>query len=180
MSAKEQAAAACSSELDIMPFVGRSHEIRSITCYANQRKETIEMNKRLVSTLTAIGIPLLICGCGKESPSIVGKWVGTVPNSEKITYHFKEDNTLIWTVDSPDSPFSTSAKYSIDYTTNPIQIDIFDFSFPPLKEFLFFGIIEFKGSGIMILYGEPSNAAGGETKRPQKFGADSVEFKKSK
>lgn len=138
------------------------------------------MNRRLAPILATIGILLLTCGYGKDSPSIVGKWVGTAPNKEKITYHFKGDNTLIWTVDSPNHPFSTSAKYSIDYTTTPIQIDIFDFSFPPLKEFLFFGIIEFKGSDKMILYGEPSNAAGGATKRPKKFGTDSVEFERSK
>lgn len=127
-----------------------------------------------------MGILLLTFGCGKNSPSIVGKWVGTSPENEKITYHFKKDNTLIWTVDSPSAPFSTSAKYSIDYSTIPIQIDIFDFSFPPLKEFLFFGIIEFKGRDKMLLYGEPSNAAEGKTGRPKEFGSDSIEFQRSK
>jgi hypothetical protein len=138
------------------------------------------MNRRLAPILATIWILVLTCGCGEKSPSIVGKWAGTAPNKEKITFHFKEDNALIWTVDSPNQPFSTSAKYSINYTTTPIQIDIFDFSFPPLKEFLFFGIIEFKGSDKMILHGEPSNGANGATKRPQKFGTDAVEFERSK
>jgi len=36
MSAREHAAAACSSERDILPIVRRSHEIRSITCSAKK------------------------------------------------------------------------------------------------------------------------------------------------
>jgi len=137
------------------------------------------MNRRLAPILATIGMLLMTCGCDKDSPSIVGKWMGIAPDKEKITYHFKADNTLIWTVDSPDESFSTSAKYSIDYTTKPIQIDIFDFSFSPLKEFLFFGIIEFNGMDKLILYGEPSNATKGITKRPAMLGTDSIEFERT-
>lgn len=137
------------------------------------------MNRQIINYLAMIGILLLTLGCG-NSPNIVGKWIGTAPNNERITYHFKEDNTLIWTVDSPSAPGSTSAKYSIDYSTKPIQIDIFDFSFPPLKEVLFFGIIEFKGKDKMLFYGEPSRAMEGKTKRPKEFASDSIEFQRSK
>ncbi len=133
------------------------------------------MNVRILAT---IGILFMTWGCDKKSPNIVGKWIGISPDREQITYHFKEDNTLIWTVDSQNEPFSTNAKYSIDYTTNPIQIDIYEFSFPPVKEFTFVGIIEFKGIDKLILYGEPSNTKDGVTTRPEKFGTDSVEFEK--
>jgi len=53
MSAREQAAAACSSERDILPFVGRSHEIRSITC------STME-NRTLFITYLVVWLPYVL------------------------------------------------------------------------------------------------------------------------
>lgn len=142
------------------------------------KKGINKVRKQVPLVCAFIVLFLLICGCATDSESIVGKWEGITPNKDRITYLFKDDNTLIWTVDSPEQPFSTSAKYSIDYTTSPIQIDIFDFSFPRLNEFLFFGIVEFKGSGKMVLYGEPVHSSAASIKRPQNFGRESVLFER--
>lgn len=136
------------------------------------------MNRHTVNCLAVIGIVLLVSGCEKNSQSIVGKWVGTSPDNQKITYHFKEDNTLIWTIDSPVRPFSTNAKYSIDYTTDPVHIDIYEFSFPRLKDYSFYGIVEFTGKDTMRLFGTSSKTTGGKAKRPGEFGSDTIEFQR--
>ena len=138
------------------------------------------MNRKLTVPLlmfTSIICLVVVVGCGKKSPSIVGKWIGEAPNGDKITYEFKQDNTVLWTVHAKDSPGSVSAKYVVDYSTNPVNLDIFEFNLLALNEFIFLGIVEFHGDNKMLLYGEPSEYNKGS--RPTGFSDDAIEFSRS-
>jgi hypothetical protein len=112
-----------------------------------------------------------------QTRSLVGKWVGKAPNGDKITYVFKEDDTVIWTVDTANNPGSITAKYTVDYTTTPIHIDIFEFSFPSLKGYTFLGVLEFDGTSSFRLKGEPRKQGLG-AKRPERLGDDAILFSK--
>ncbi len=85
---------------------------------------------------------------------------------------------MFWTVHATNSPGSVSAKYVIDYSTTPVNLDIFEFSLPALNEFIFLSIVEFRGENTMLLSGEPS--AYNKGSRPTEFSDDAVEFVRSK
>ena len=87
------------------------------------------------------------------TPSLIGKWVGHAPNGDKITYVFKPDDTVLWTVEATDFPGAVSAKYTVDYSTKPIHIDIFDFGLSALKDYILLGVIEFDSASRLRLYG---------------------------
>lgn len=78
-----------------------------------------------------------------EQPSIT--WIGRDKDGEKITFVFKADNTFLWTDAKGDS---VSAKYELNFSTKPIQLDMFDFTprFPEQKEDVRMRcILEFEG-----------------------------------
>src|SRR5262249_5542223 len=110
-------------------------------------------------------------------PSIVGKWVGRAANGDKITYLFKPDNTVLWSVDTEDFPGRVSARYVIDYPTQPVHLDVFEFGFPSLAEFIFLGILEFDGPTRFKLFGTPEKFSG-DAKRPRAFTPEAIVFSK--
>lgn len=143
------------------------------------------MKGKLLTTLTVLAILVLSAiACGEDgdpgpgktpttitTPSIVGEWAGTsIDGRDRMTLNCRDDGTLIWTVDSPVDPSSTTAQYSVDYATRPVQIDIFGFSLPDSTGFVFLGIIEFTGNERPLFYGQMSYE--GDTSRPKEFGPD--------
>lgn len=131
------------------------------------------MNRRIITLLATIGILLSTFGCGESPPTIVGEWTGTGETRlDSVMFLFKEDNTVIWTIDKAGrNPYAIVAKYSIDSTVTPVQINISDISF--LEQGTIYGIIEFKGKDTMLFDGLPD-------KRPKEFGPDALELQRSK
>ena len=138
------------------------------------------MQAQVISIRIKIAIILLTFGYSLYASTIVGKWVGYAPDNVKISYQFDSNNSLIWTVDKPSGTFSTNAEYSIDYSAKPIRLDIYDFTYPQLKTFHFFGIVEFKDKGTMLLYGQPSDTTKQNATYPEEFAPDSIEFQRLK
>lgn len=101
-------------------------------------------------------------------PSITGNWVGTVPNGSKISFTFKDDQTVVWSDVESGFPITVHAKYRTDYTAKPHHIDIFDcdqLDRIPKGETLF-GLFEFKGDSRLkmdLSIGEQANRDKGFT-----------------
>ena len=121
---------------------------------------------------------LMIVSSGSaKAEDIVGKWEGKSPEGATISYEFKADNTVIWQVDKPTFPKPITARYSIDFSTKPAKLDIFDFSYEPMKNARVFGIIEFV-SPTKIKINADGGAAGSKNLRPTSFNINTVEFNK--
>jgi hypothetical protein len=131
--------------------------------------------------LAALGfIAILPCWASATEtgqPSIIGKWIGKAENGDTVTYLFESDNTVVWSVDSEEFPGSVSARYVIDNRTEPAHLDIFEFDLPPLKDFIFLGILAFDGPTRFKLLGTPQKV-GSDAKRPNELSVEAVVFTK--
>ena len=143
------------------------------------------MKKSFISTLLVIG--LIIGGFvfpgvteSQKSASIVGTWRGYDQTNWSVTLIFKKDMTLRVML----REFTWDTPYKIDYTKDPITIDIDDFESEEftgvnqrnyrLLETPFLGIVSFsdKGNKMMI---EGYNGKG----RPKKFSKNAITLTRS-
>lgn len=143
------------------------------------------MKKSFISTLLVIG--LIIGGFvlprvteSQKSASIVGTWRGYDQTNWSVTLIFKKDMTLRVML----REFTWDTPYKIDYTKDPITIDIDDFESEEftgvnernyrLLETTFLGIVSFsdKGNKMMI---EGYNKG----KRPKSFTKNALELTRS-
>ena len=120
---------------------------------------------------------LLLCSSATAQEEIIGKWEGESTFGDKLSYEFKEDNTVVWILDKPTFPGPITARYSVNYSTKPVQLDMFEFSFEPLKGIKFIGIIEFLSPTEMKMDGVRADVEG-DRERPTDFTDDTIEFKK--
>lgn len=120
---------------------------------------------------------LLLSFSSAMAEDIIGKWEGSSSFGDSISYEFKEDHTVIWIVHKPTFPGPVTARYSVDYSAKPIQLDMFEFSFEPLKDIKFIGIVEFLSPTKMKMDGIRVEA-GGSRERPKEFTNDAIEFSK--
>lgn len=120
---------------------------------------------------------LLLCSGANAQDDIIGKWEANPPFGDKLTYEFKEDHTLTWDVDRPTFPGPITARYIVDYSTKPAQLDMFEFSFEPLKDIRFIGIIEFLSPTQMKMDGIRVEEGISE-ERPKEFTRNTIEFTK--
>ncbi len=120
---------------------------------------------------------LLLSFSSAKAEDIIGKWEGGSSFGDSITYEFKEDNSVIWVVHRSTFPGPITARYSVDYSTKPIHLDMFDFTFEPLKDIKFIGIVEFLSPTKMKMDGIRVEA-GGSRERPKEFTKDTIEFNK--
>ena len=104
---------------------------------------------------------------------IIGRWAGRSPSGELVRYDFHDDQSVVWTVESSDSPGDVNAKYSVDATRDPREIDIFDFDMPQLRGFRFLGIYQHETQGILRFYGEPRSPSDTEP-RPNDFSNEAI------
>ena len=143
------------------------------------------MKKSFISTLLVIG--LIIGGFvlpgvteSQKPASIVGTWRGYDQTNWSVTLIFKKDMTLRVML----REFTWDTPYKIDYTKDPITIDIDDFEAEEftgvnernyrLLETTFLGIVSFsdKGNKMMI---EGYN----KDKRPKSFTKNALELTRS-
>ena len=127
------------------------------------------------TTALSLLMLLLLCGNAKAQEEVVGKWEGHSPEGDIISYEFKEDNSVIWNLDRPGFPGPVTARYSVDYSTKPIQLDMFGFSFGPLKEARFIAIVEFLSPTKMKMDGIRIKADSNQ-ERPKEFTYQAIEF----
>ncbi|MDB5318765.1 MAG: hypothetical protein JWN40_396 [Phycisphaerales bacterium] len=104
---------------------------------------------------------------------IIGRWAGRSPSGELVRYDFHADQSVVWTVESADSPGDVTAKYSVNATHEPREIDIFDFDMPQLKGFRFLGIYQHEAKGVLRFYGEPRSPNNTEP-RPKHFSDEAI------
>jgi len=127
------------------------------------------------TTALSLLMLLLLCGNAKAQEEVIGKWEGHSPDGDRISYEFKEDNSVTWNLDKPGFPGPVTARYSVDYSTKPIQIDMFEFSFESLKGVRFIGIVEFISPKKIKIDGTRIQADSKE-ERPKEFTYQAVEF----
>lgn len=121
---------------------------------------------------------LLLCGSASAQQSIIGKWEGYSPEGDIISYEFKEDNSVIWILDIPNFPGTITARYTVDYSTKPIQLNMSDYSYDLLKGFKFVGIVEFLSPTKIKIDGVRAKEDNDEVKRPERFTWQAIEFDK--
>ena len=86
---------------------------------------------------------IMVSTVSAKAEDIVGKWEGKSPQGEKISYEFKADKSVIWNIDSDTFPGPITAHYSVDYSTKPVKLDMFDFSYAPMNAVRVLAIVEF-------------------------------------
>lgn len=121
---------------------------------------------------------LIILSAGSaKAEDIVGKWEGKSRQGVTISYEFKADNTVMWQIHRPKSPKPISARYSIDYSTDPAELDIFDFDYPAMAGVRLLAIVEFI-SPTKIKIDAVQSAPSSKDTRPTRFSKETVEFDK--
>jgi len=78
---------------------------------------------------------------------LLGDWSGPAPGDAKVSFSFKEDNTLLWVVEEPNSAISTTAKYRVDTTVTPHVVELFDFEEGEFKGHTLRGFLELQSDG---------------------------------
>jgi hypothetical protein len=81
--------------------------------------------RTLIRPLSSVVPSVIPTACRSADSQIPGRWEGRAPNGDRITYEFKADNSVVWSVDAPGFPGSVSARYSIDYTAKPAALNIY-------------------------------------------------------
>jgi tetratricopeptide (TPR) repeat protein len=80
--------------------------------------------------------------------------------NNRISFSFKDNNSLLWVVESPGSTISTLAKYRLNTTVTPHVIEIFDFEEGEMKGAKLRGIFEMQSDDRLKLdVSEKSEAA---------------------
>ncbi|MFC1551860.1 hypothetical protein ACFL6P_04765 [Candidatus Latescibacterota bacterium] len=117
-------------------------------------------------------VTLMVCliigtGCSmmrqKESRSIVGTWTATHDTGAKIVLVFKPDMSMEFNV-LDYSEYSFTAKYTINFSKDPVAIDFIDISSSSVQGSALTGILKFTETGDLELFGEFGSA--GQLKRP--------------
>ena len=135
----------------------------------------------LVASIICVATPLAIAGCGNKTKgrSIIGQWSGKSSDGRNNIFTFKKDKTVVWVINSSAGTVSLNAKYSIDYTTKPISLEIRDFKQADLKNYIFWGVLEFKDSSHFRMDGA-QHIVGQSASRPKALGSSAILFSKVK
>ncbi len=107
----------------------------------------------------------------------MGTWNGKSQQGVDITLTFREDLNMTTHMKSSQDDFTIEAKYRIDYSKNPIMVDIYDMNFPQGDGAIYLGIAEFKDNTTMLFHGV-FQQDGATENRPSTFGDDTVEYKR--
>ena len=89
--------------------------------------------KKHYQVLTVV-LLILFAGCSmmgkKAERNIVGTWVGKGFQGSEVTYIFNEDMTMTMSFNMDGNEFTMNAKYVVDFSQNPVTIDLLDIEFP--------------------------------------------------
>ena len=135
----------------------------------------------LVASIICVATLLPLTGCGSKtkSQSIIGQWNGASSDGRSMTFTFKKDMTVVWSITSSAGTTNLDAKYSIDYTTKPVSLEIRDFKQPEVKKYIFWGVLKFEDSKHFHLDGA-QHVIGESASRPKKITSNAILFTKVK
>ena len=130
------------------------------------------MKKRVYAVSLVV---MVVVGCsmmGKQKgPSLVGKWSGAIPSGPDIMMIFKNNMTVDVSI-SGSMNVELTGKYSVDYSTDPITLDQFDFDDSQWGDIRFLAIIKFLDKNKILMCGIPDS----EGDRPKNFDYQAFEM----
>ena len=131
------------------------------------------MKKQLL--LLSLAILIVISGCAiigkKQPPSLIGKWTGSWQNNAELMMIFKDDKNVEGSIKG-DMDFEYSAKYTVDFSADPITMDIFDFDNAQMGDVRWLGIIKFVDKNKLLMRGNIDTQGG----RPSNFDYEAIEL----
>ena len=129
------------------------------------------MKKQLF--ILSIAILIVMSGCAvigmKKSQSLIGKWVGELPNGDEITMIFKDDITVEGSIKG-SMDLEYIAKYSVDFSADPVTLDQYDFS--EIGDIRYLAIIKFIDRNTFLICGNIDS----QGDRPKNFDYDAFEM----
>ena len=109
----------------------------------------------------------------KGVQSLVGKWTGTLPDSSELMMNFTNDMTVEGSMKG-SMDFEYVAKYSVDFSADPVTLDIFDFDNADFGDIRYLGIIKFTEKNKLMMRGNIDT----QGNRPSNFDNDAFELKR--
>ncbi len=127
--------------------------------------------KKHYAIITTLLLVMFI-GCSimgmKTKKSIVGIWTGKGRQDSEVTLTFNEDMTMIMSFNMDNNEFTMNGKYTVDFSQEPVTIDLLDIEFSQGDMTLScLGIAEFPTEGKMNIYGLFGQS--GDINRPTEF-----------
>lgn len=126
---------------------------------------------------------VIASGCSimgmKKTESITGKWVGIHSEGVTVIFEFNEDNSMKFTVPGY-SEYDFTARYTVDFSTEPISLDLINVTPSGTLGSSCAAIIKFSEGNKMVFNGAFGNS--GNTTRPAEFDKYSfghIEFTRS-
>ena len=126
---------------------------------------------------------VIASGCSilgmKKTESITGKWVGTNSEGTTVILEFNEDNSMKCTVPGY-SEYDFTARYKVDFSTEPISLDLMNVTPSGTIGNSCAAIIKFSEGNKMVFNG--AFGSSGSVTRPAEFDKYSIgyiEFTKS-
>ena len=131
--------------------------------------------------ILSVLVLVILTGCSmmgrKGEISIIGEWSGTNSRGNDMIILFNEDMTLTITVNSGSNTYTLDGKYAVDYSKDPVTVDLMDINIPQANMTLScLGIAEFPKPDNMVLFGIFGQA--GQITRPTEFERDASERRK--
>ncbi len=131
------------------------------------------MKKQLF--LLSLVLLTVMSGCSmmgqKQPQSLIGKWTGTWQNDAEFLMLFKDDKNMEGSIKG-SMDFEYSAKYSVDFSTEPITMDIFDFDNSQMGDVRWLEIIKFIEKNKLLMRGNLDSEGG----RPSNFEYEAFEL----
>ena len=131
------------------------------------------MKKQLL--LLSLTIIITISGCAifgaKQQQSLIGKWTGSWQNEADFMMHFKDDTNVEGSIKG-NMAFEYSAKYTVDFSADPITMDIFNFDNTEMGDARWLGIIKFVDKNKLLMRGNIDTQGG----RPSNFDYEAIEL----
>ena len=125
------------------------------------------------SVVLIVWLIAVIAGCGifgakKPQIDIVGTWNGKSHDGSPASMVFQKDGTVYITITVEGYNLSMGGKYTVDYTTEPVALDMRDIDLSEFGMVLYCpSIVAFPDPGRMTLYGMFAEYDG--TARPTAF-----------
>ena len=105
---------------------------------------------------------------------LIGEWRGEGPDKRMVSFIFREDGSVVWTVEAQQWAMDPNARYEIRETWPFWGLDVFDFVDFRLQDITFMGIIQPIDQRTFKMQAMPSNHGG----RPVDFDKEAIVFRK--
>ncbi|MDE2876430.1 MAG: hypothetical protein OXQ93_13385 [Gemmatimonadota bacterium] len=131
-------------------------------------------SRGLVPALLTL-VPIVLA-CGEEPEPLLGEWVSVAAETGQMTYIFEGDGQSRWVLELETGPDTFAVAYRVDYSRNPIHLDVGPWSTGPIAGRTLYGIVGMRGPDRFVVDFEPADPDGDGTARPSSFSNQSVTF----